>query len=101
MISKNFELPLSLKKKNLNQPQIRQNPKDMNALFIQLVAPLTVISFNSSFQKTFNQPILLKQIFSKNIIGYKHLSMIKAAIVLNNFKSSRTEFIEAYLPHNG
>lgn len=74
----------------------------MNNLFIYLVVPLTVVPFNSMFQSKLNQPLLLKQFYSINLLGIMHFLLAKVTnSILNNSKSSRNQFIATNLPHNG
>lgn len=71
----------------------------MNAIFIYLIVALTAIFCSSLFQSKLNQPLLLKQLYSIDLIilnDSSHISEMKVAKLLNIFKSSRNIFIKTY-----
>jgi hypothetical protein len=70
----------------------------MNLTFINIVVPNTVKTFNSLFLSKLSQPLLLKPHYPKNLIDFKHLSMIKAVNTMDKIKQSQYIYQDLQIP---
>jgi len=68
----------------------------MDAIFIYLIIALTAKFCSSLFQSKLNQPLLLRQLYSIDLIisnNLSHISEIKVAKLLNIFKNKQSQYI--------
>ena len=68
----------------------------MDAIFIYLIIALTAKFCSSLFQSKLNQPLLLRQSYSIDLIilnNSSHISEMKVAKLLNIFKNKQSQYI--------